>query len=270
MPTCPRCGFFNASGTCYVRGCVASPPPPGSITLTPPTDPPFPRPAIPPTEPPSDLSTLFTELYTRLDVGVSHLTDEGARAGHPVTCSTCTSAAACCRQLTTTSIPEAYVVAEALLRRPDWRDALPRLRTAAFADSAAPLTRRARFLADVPCGLLDPDARRCAVYDARPSCCRFHAVVWELAALVAREVGDAPYIQAPVSLAVLGLLACRPFESAEDAALVKHAARGLPTPEEWMLMHVPSLHAEDRGDENTRAIEEQLYAIGRRVFGGTP
>ena len=333
-PRCETCGRHLDDGAprwcsdaCAARAHQPIPAPA-------PDTPPAVSPLLSPTDPVSDLGTTVRDLYAYLDKHATEAAALAAVSGHPVTCSACTSAA-CCKQLTTTSMPEIFVLAEALLRRSDWRDALPRLRDAVLADCAVsphtapphaapphatPLTRRSRFLADVPCGLLDPTTKRCTVYDVRPACCRFHiivsdpkacdaprgpdgkpdpsipapgtqalnlleleAAVWELSAAIARDVGDSPYLQAPISLGVLhavwGLVnSSAPgavpvpgsvSASAEDRALVQRHVEGLPSIETWLETHWRALAAEERADtsEGSRAAAEQLYTIGHRVFG---
>jgi len=85
----------------------------------------------------------------------------------------------CCYILTLCSIPEGLVLAEAVLKRPDWKAVGRDLRQMAKVTCNPELTHGLYFRKQLACALLDKKTGQCSAYAERPSACRFHYVITE-------------------------------------------------------------------------------------------
>lgn len=86
----------------------------------------------------------------------------------------------CCYQLLIATLPEAVLIAETMVRDPNFerRPVFRRLvEQARIFESGAPITKRSWFDRREPCPFLEAGA--CSIYEVRPSACRYHYVVSE-------------------------------------------------------------------------------------------
>jgi Fe-S-cluster containining protein len=87
----------------------------------------------------------------------------------------------CCYLLVMTTLPEATIIAEHILKDPVW------LQEAKIEELIAKLYRQVKVLTEppeddqdmsqgIPCVFLDMEKKECLIYDQRPSACRYHYV----------------------------------------------------------------------------------------------
>lgn len=280
------------------------------------------------------------DLYAQLD-SAAHTLTANALANEPkdengnapkITCEK--GCAHCCHQLTTVSGPEALHLAVALMRQDRWTDRLPALHRAAREDCAPGFTRGSRFRSMTPCGFLDvtapaprpydafaaPESAHsygapytgrgtCSVYEQRPACCRFlavvsdakhcsplatdaidpttghpenqtralnlmelEAVVFQTSVEITKDIGDSS-VHAPIAVYVLDALKALTFDDAVTHPLVLEALQGIQAPDAWFWEHMPRLGAEDANEDKDPKVREQLHQIARRMkasLKGTP
>jgi len=195
------------------------------------------------------------ELYTELD---KHT--ETALTRFKTTCKKgCTS---CCYLLATVSFTEALLIAETILAKPDWRDMLPKLRSAAQKTDHVGITRGSYFIKANPCVFLSDD-RTCSIYSIRPACCRFHYVasppencsylapptvktmaldlraleehVWGLSMQVVQQLGIPELIVGPMALMVLACMRYITVPGDNEHEHIVKACEGIRSPYQWMM-----------------------------------
>jgi len=83
----------------------------------------------------------------------------------------------CCEILTLIQFPEALVIADAIMKRHDWKFIGRNLRTQAKLLFDENLTHESYHKMRLVCPLLDPQTKECSFYEVRPSACRAHYVV---------------------------------------------------------------------------------------------
>ena len=81
----------------------------------------------------------------------------------------------CCYKLVSVGVPDALMMAGAILAKPDWRERyLPRLREAALKACDGEIVEEDWFALHIPCPVLDTEAGTCDVYGSHPTACRYH------------------------------------------------------------------------------------------------
>lgn len=172
----------------------------------------------------------------------------------------------CCYLLTTISVADAVLIAERLLRKPDWLTWLPRLaddaRASFHADGSA-IGREDYFDNQQPCSFLSDGL--CSVYEQRPVACRTHFVTTEPSrcssvernarvskvdvqdlemegARISTQFGGGEFLYGPLPLMVMhGLLALvETRRQPKFAEKLKAALAGLPAPQSWMASYAES------------------------------
>lgn len=183
--------------------------------------------------------------------------------------STCAPGCAhCCYMLTSISVPEALVIAQSLVQKPDWKALLPKLRKSAQDNCYDGIDNFNYFQKHIACPFLQED-NRCGIYDVRPACCRYHYVVsppencdgtskngatigridftkaedkiWDIARAYSNALHMPRVSVGPISLAVLWALESEVHDTdAQVLEEVRAALDGLPTLEEWVMKYVLS------------------------------
>lgn len=176
--------------------------------------------------------------------------DETA-ARNNVTCSKgCTD---CCNLLAIVTLPDGLVLAEYLMRKPDWAALLPKLRAAVLAtlgpDGRAYTVSEYFHEHTTPCVFLDTRSRLCTVYEARPVPCRTHYVVSD------------PKLCAPGSDARVGALDLRSLEQTAFELGVKMDPRALCGPIPLMTITGMAVLLRARGDKKGMK-KLRRYAMG--------
>lgn len=165
----------------------------------------------------------------------------------------------CCYILTAIHAVEGQILAQAVMRKQNWKDIAQKCRADALRLDELFADRMAYFDAYIPCPLLNVETRECTVYESRPACCRFYYVVSspllcapanhvpnlrcintsEIEALAMKacvELAGGAMIFAPISLMLLFSLP-KAAKVPEDEAFLRGLAEGLPDPVTWMVQN---------------------------------
>lgn len=208
----------------------------------------------------SEIATNTRRLFESLDAAVEQKTKAMG-----VTCRK--GCAHCCYLLAVITFPDAIVLADHLLNRPDWEAWLPRLRESSERADYEGICFDNYFDKRIPCVFLD-GGNTCRVYSARPSQCRYHVVTSDpvecshfaptgritqidmtqlelmvaFSALVADPETGTP-ICGPIPLMTLFAMGILAEGSARQEA-IERASAGLPNPIEWTRRHAARIGAE--------------------------
>lgn len=176
----------------------------------------------------------------------------------------------CCYKLVVIGLPDALMIAQAIMEKPNWKRIIPRLRESALHACNGEVREAPWFEKHIPCPLLDTENKVCTIYQSRPTPCRYHMAVSpaelcdpqanpgaEIALIDLRYVEraiDAWQMKVAIDLAgipfaaalpVMVLYAMTVFTKDTD---VKKALEGLTDPRDWHLRH------RNVGEEVARAI----------------
>lgn len=211
-------------------------------------------------------------MYAMLDV-------HAAKAAVDMKASCTKGCIGCCYQMATATIPEAMLIADALLKRADWLEQAKRLHEASLPFMEKYANRDEYFKKAIPCAFLDVEKRECTQYENRPAACRYYMVVtpkehcypesevkmvgaidlseseahvWKFALQTLGEVHGR--ISAPLPLVVL--FSMELMANSERRLQIRELEQGLLNPEEWMMKTVFEDHVGGLGEDNeqTRAI----------------
>lgn len=230
---------------------------------------------------------VLKDLYKALDNAAVRGLD-----GHTVSCKPACNA--CCTLLTMIALPEAILLAEALLANESaLLDALPRLREQSLAMDKPGINKASWFARQSLCPVIDLRTGLCGAYEARPGCCRFHvsvsppencelgatdsivaspdlselqAEIWRLSSIYGEDIGmEWTSTVAPLPVSVLAVLRSM-ADSGEIrggiAAAVQIAAAGVVGPDEWNHGHLAAAVAESDGLLGTGADAHRLKLAG--------
>jgi Fe-S-cluster containining protein len=116
-----------------------------------------------------EILTAMRKAYAQADEMLKGVVEE-----NPVSCGK--GCAACCEILTALQVPEGLILADAILRRKDWKGIGRDLRAQAKLVCDPQLTHEKYFQSRLVCPLLDKRTKECIFYDVRPAACRTHLV----------------------------------------------------------------------------------------------
>lgn len=218
------------------------------------------------------------ELYSGMDAEV----EKRALPNFKISCSK--GCAHCCYLLAVATFAEALLIAERLLARDDWREWVGKLKTAAIRTNYSGINKQNYFEKGHPCVFLGED-KLCQIYEFRPAACRYHFVisppencsylaprsvrtgivdliqaeekVWELSAIVVRQLDVPEFMSGPIALLVLACMQFVTMNAAEDPDIEIHsfittACKDLKSPIQWMLGAMPSLTKEELMEGHSR------------------
>lgn len=213
---------------------------------------------------------------------------------------TCTKGCdSCCYLLATITFAEGILIAERLVRKPDWHSLLPKLRQSSLDHCYEGINESNYFSKKLPCVFLDTKEKTCTIYETRPGTCRYYYVashpsicspdhptgrvaiintkgangdggwqepVWGLSFKVAAERGIQDVV-APIPLMVLFCLFMLVDEGGKGRRLIREAAKGLPTPSQWLEAHPSVFERENRYGDNGEPITAEELEKMRKPDG---
>jgi Fe-S-cluster containining protein len=111
------------------------------------------------------VSEMLKTLYAKFDIDVQKAATE-MKATCTVGCNNC------CMLLATASLPEGILIAEELLKKPDWQSLVPKLVSAAKEFCFDGVNYKTYLDKKIQCVFLKEG--RCSIYPVRPSVCRYY------------------------------------------------------------------------------------------------
>lgn len=203
----------------------------------------------------------------------------------------------CCELLTLITLPEAFLIGEAVMKREDWKSLVVKIAKSA-KDSDFPGLNRTTFAKKrLKCVFLSED-NLCSIYKERPICCRTHlvrtdpaicelseenmdkttealnlldmeSVFWQLATDFTKESGYVskyPFLTAPIPVMVMSALFEATKVNPEVHAFIKEQCRGIPNPNAWLVKHEFSLAMDGVRDLGKNpGLEEQIISISKKT-----
>ncbi len=116
------------------------------------------------------INDVMAEMYQTLD-GYAEIQAAKMKTTCKKGCSSC------CYLFAIIGPANGLVLADHILKQPNWESWLPKLAAAAEKTCFEGVCRTTYFDKAIPCVFLDTESGTCKVYDKRPAACRFHYVV---------------------------------------------------------------------------------------------
>lgn len=169
--------------------------------------------------------------------------------------------ASCCYLMAQVTFADGVLIADHILKQPDWEKWLPKLREAvqALSEFGVPVLNDRFFDKRIPCVFLNTETKTCTIYEQRPATCRTHYVVsdpilcepgavntvalvltelMEVAVKTALQLVPEPVL-APIPLMVLAGIMMVLNELGDEERIVKMEStlEDLPTPQDWWVAY---------------------------------
>jgi Fe-S-cluster containining protein len=193
----------------------------------------------------------------------------------------------CCYIMTAMHAVEGVVLAQAVMKLPNWKEIAQKAREVSFKLLEHGHDRGAFFRSGTPCPLLNVEKGECSVYEKRPSVCRLYMVVSDPAKCAPShtaadvsivntsyfeaktmqfciEVSGGVLVLAPIPLMLLFSLP-KATKTKEDEAFIRGLCDGLPDPVQWMKQY-DEIHEHWKKEDPT-AVQMAYRESFEKVFG---
>ena len=204
-------------------------------------------------------SDVLRKIYSKIDAVVDQVSVKAN-----VTCKK--GCAYCCELLALATFSEGLLIAEEILKKPDWRSIAEKMAKQAKETCFDGISEGTYFSRRIRCALLSGD-KLCTIYDIRPACCRCHVVVsdpelcnpdvvtndratvdlvqlekmvWEFNAVVAAQVSLDPILTAPIPVMVLHTMLAISIDP-EVRKVLMELTVDVPNPVDWMKKYAADL-----------------------------